>query len=209
CRHGLLDPGQVSAATDPLQHTELFQLRRERHVVDGLSFAEQVEGGAIDLRVVLAVEILGVEEVQHPRHRRLVQQDGAEDRGLGLEVLRLDSALGPAQNGCGRHDALAGGATPRRQPAGAEEGGGRGAHAHRTCPRSGLSWESGQPRDLRGQRQPAVWTTRRQVLKRLWATTFSKVSSDLLKPRYRPISTAKAWHVLIVRLFCPLRNGPC
>src|SRR5262249_21484 len=209
CRHSLLDPRQVSAATDPLQHTELLQLRRERHVVDRLAFAEQVEGGAIDLCVVLAVEILGVEEVQHPGHRRLVQQDGAQYRGLSLEVLRLDSALGPAENGCRCHGGLAGGATPQRQPAGAEEGEDRGAPAHRPSLPSLPRLAIGQPQHLGGQRQPAVWTTQPEVLKGLWATTSSKVASALLKAFSAGLEMQRHGTALIVRLFCPLRNGAC
>src|SRR5437868_1239820 len=78
---------EMRASADAFQNAHRLQLRGQRDVVDGLAPGEQVERRAIDLAVVLAVEVLGVQELQHLGYRQRVHEDRPEHGHLRVEVV--------------------------------------------------------------------------------------------------------------------------
>ena len=87
----------AGAAADRVELAGLLEVLDERQRVDRLAERVEVEHRLVDEAVGLAVEVLGLEAlVDDQRGERGVrQQDGAEDRLLGLEVLRRgDRAVG-------------------------------------------------------------------------------------------------------------------
>jgi len=105
---GRHEPGQLvqaDAAADLLQLATLLELVRERDRVDRLVLAVQLERCAVDPRVRLAVEVAGVEDLADGRDRARRDHHRAENRLLGLEVLRGDVARDGSRgrNGSERH----------------------------------------------------------------------------------------------------------
>jgi len=75
---------------DVVELTSLVELVRKGDRVDRLALGPEPECGAIDLRVALAVEVRGVEDLADRPDRGRRQEHRAENRLLGLEVLRRD-----------------------------------------------------------------------------------------------------------------------
>jgi hypothetical protein len=75
------------ASADSLQLAALLELVDERDCVDGLALRIEREGGAVDLRVALSVEVPRVEDLAHRPDRARGEQHCPEDGFLGLEVL--------------------------------------------------------------------------------------------------------------------------
>ncbi len=78
----------LGGAADALELAALVELVRERDRVDRLALAVEGEGGPVDRAVRLAVEVTGLEHLGDGADRRGRQQHGAENRLLGLQVLR-------------------------------------------------------------------------------------------------------------------------
>ena len=81
---------QPDPAADVLELAPLLQLVRERDRVHRLALRVEREGGAVDLRVGLPVEVPCVEDLADGADRPGGEHHRPEDRLLGLEVLRRD-----------------------------------------------------------------------------------------------------------------------
>ena len=79
---------QAHAAADVLELAPLLEHVGERDRVDRLALRVERERGAVDLRVRLAVEVARVEDLADGADRAGRDHHRAEDRLLGLEVLR-------------------------------------------------------------------------------------------------------------------------
>src|SRR5437867_1486493 len=86
--------GEERLATNALEHTHLLQLRRQRQQVNRIGPVVQVQRGAVDLRVMVQIEVLRTEEVGHPDDRVAVEHQRTEYRRLGFEVVRRHAATG-------------------------------------------------------------------------------------------------------------------
>ena len=84
---------QADTAADVLELAPLLQLVRERDRVHRLALRVEREGGAVDLRVGLPVEVLRVEDLADGSDRARGEHHRPEDRLLGLEVLRRDGRV--------------------------------------------------------------------------------------------------------------------
>src|SRR5581483_11183779 len=93
------------AAADLVELTSLLELVRERDRVDRLVLAVELERGAVDLRVRLAVEVARVEDLADGGNRAGGDHHRAEDRLLRFEILRRDGAgdRGRRRDGGKRH----------------------------------------------------------------------------------------------------------
>src|SRR5437867_8610320 len=98
-RHRALHRRQLRPPADPRQQAHLLQLRRPGDVVDRLSRGEQVQGRAVDLPVVLAVEIIGVQELQHIGDGARVEKDRTDDRYTGVALVRWYPPCGEWKRG--------------------------------------------------------------------------------------------------------------
>jgi hypothetical protein len=76
------------ASADLLELAAAFQFVDERDRVDGLSLSVEGEGGAVDLRVALSVEVSRREHLADRPDSAGGEHHRAEDRLLGIEVLR-------------------------------------------------------------------------------------------------------------------------
>src|SRR4029077_8225670 len=106
---------EVGAPADPIQQLHRLQLRRLQEVVDRLPPretgprppggqapvfpAEQVQRRAVDLPVVLPIEVVGAQELKHLRDRKRVEEDRSDDRHLGIEVVRWYPPCGEWKRG--------------------------------------------------------------------------------------------------------------
>ncbi len=88
-------------AADVLELASLVELVGERDRVDGLALRVEAEGRAVDLGVALAVELAAVarQDLAHRGDRARREHHRAEDRLLGVEVLRRDVDI--VQDGSG------------------------------------------------------------------------------------------------------------
>src|SRR6266508_529634 len=77
-------------AARSLELAAFFELVDERDRVDGLAFGIERERRAVDLRVALAVEVAGVEDLADRPDRAGGEHHRPEDGLLGLEALRGD-----------------------------------------------------------------------------------------------------------------------
>jgi len=78
---------QADAPADGLDLAALLELIGERDRVDRLALRVEREGGAIDLRVRLAVEVAGVDDLADGPDRAGGDHHRAEDTFLGFQVL--------------------------------------------------------------------------------------------------------------------------
>ena len=92
---------EPDAAADLLELAALLELVLERDRVDRLVLAVQRERRAVDLRVRLAVEVGGVEDLAHGRDRERRDHHRAEDGLLSLQALGWDGALRGSGRGNG------------------------------------------------------------------------------------------------------------
>ena len=86
-RRQLVDP---LAAAGALELAALLELVDERDRVDRLAARVERERRAVDLRVALAVEVARVEDLADRPDRTRGEHHRAEDRLLGVEILRRD-----------------------------------------------------------------------------------------------------------------------
>ena len=86
-RGELVDP---DATARVLELAALLQRVDERDRVDGLALCVEGQGGAVDLRVALPVEVAGVEDLADGPDRPGGEHHRAEDGLLGIEILRGD-----------------------------------------------------------------------------------------------------------------------
>ena len=77
-------------AADVLELAALLELVDERDRVDRLSLRIERESRAIDLRVALAIEVAGVQDLADRPDRAGGDHHCPENRLFGLEVLRRD-----------------------------------------------------------------------------------------------------------------------
>src|SRR5207247_423749 len=77
--------------------TSFLEFVDERDRVDGLAFRIESKGGAIDLRVALAIEVSCAQNLTDRPDRAGGEHHGPEDGLLGLEVLRRDRS---GRRGC-------------------------------------------------------------------------------------------------------------
>ena len=91
-RHERRQLVDADLATGVLELAPLVELVDERDRVDGLALRVQRERGPVDLRVALPVELAAVrgEHLADGRDRTRGEHHRAEDRLLGVEVLRWD-----------------------------------------------------------------------------------------------------------------------
>jgi hypothetical protein len=110
--------GQVRRAADLLEPIAPAQLVAEGDEVDRLALAVEREHRLVDLAVLLAVEVAGLEEVPDAKDRIGVDEDRSEDALLRLHRLRRElveahqsllsvpgwavGGHGEADSGCGR-----------------------------------------------------------------------------------------------------------
>jgi len=85
--HRALHRSELRATTHPIEQAHGLQLRRESDVVDRLTRGEEVERRPVDLAVVLAIEVFGVQELQDLGDRKRVEQYRSDDRHLGVKVV--------------------------------------------------------------------------------------------------------------------------
>ena len=109
-RRDLVDP---RLAADLVELALLVELVGDRDRVDRLALLVQLERGAVDLRVRLAVEVAGVDDVARRLDRRLRQHHRAEHRLLGVEVLRGQEVRRPKRRPKSRLAELAWAVTTR------------------------------------------------------------------------------------------------
>ena len=67
CRHHVHDRGQVRWAADSVEPLAPSELVGKGDEVDRLALGVQREHGSVDIRVLLAVEVLRMEEVRDPQ----------------------------------------------------------------------------------------------------------------------------------------------
>ena len=91
-RHEPRELVETDAPADVVELAALLELVRQRDRVDRLVLAVELERGAVDLRVGLAVEIARVDDLGDGRDRVPRDHHRAEDRLLGFEILRRDGA---------------------------------------------------------------------------------------------------------------------
>ena len=84
---------QADAAPDVLELAALLQLVGQRDRVDRLALGVEREGGAVDLRVRLPVEVARVEDLAHGPDRARGEHHRPENRLLGFEVLGRDGGV--------------------------------------------------------------------------------------------------------------------
>src|SRR5205823_3026796 len=77
-------------AADSVELAALLELVDERDRVDRFALGVQSEGGPVNLRVALAVEVGGVENLADRPNRPGGDHHRAEDGLLGVEILRRD-----------------------------------------------------------------------------------------------------------------------
>jgi len=77
-------------AADAFELAAFLELVDERDRVDGLALGVQAKGGAVDLRVALAVEVGSVERLADRPDCPRGEHHRAEDGLLGIEILRRD-----------------------------------------------------------------------------------------------------------------------
>ena len=82
--------GHVRLPARGLELAALLELVDERDRVDGLALRPQRERRPVHLRVALAVEVRGVEDLADRADRDRREQHRAEHRLLGFEILRRD-----------------------------------------------------------------------------------------------------------------------
>lgn len=86
--HRVEQLGHVGGSTDLGEALAVAQPRRDGHHVDRRARLGERDHGLVDAAVRLAVEVLGLEQLEHPIERVTLQQHGREHRGLGVEVVR-------------------------------------------------------------------------------------------------------------------------
>ena len=122
-RHDGGELGDLRGAADALELASLVELVRERDRVDRLALAVEGEGRPVDRAVRLAVEVGGVEHLRDGADRGGREQHGAEDRLLGLQVLRRhDRRRDARSDGHGRSQPVPNGHGKKRGDAPAEQG---------------------------------------------------------------------------------------
>ena len=110
------EAGQIGTAADRLELVGAFERLGDGDDVDRLASLVEVEDGGVDPAVGLAIEVGGPEEFGDLDDRVAIDQDGAQDRLLGLKTLRrkaVDHAEGtPSAVGV----LIVGAVTPQRGP---------------------------------------------------------------------------------------------
>ncbi len=81
---------QADPAPDVIELAPLLQLVGQRDRVDRLALRVEREGGAVDLRVRLPVEIARVDDLAHGPDGAGGDHHRSQNRFLGLEVLGRD-----------------------------------------------------------------------------------------------------------------------
>src|SRR5439155_19415514 len=90
CGHEGGELVDTDAAADIVEIAALLELVDERDRVDGFALGVERQGGAVDLRVALAIEVGGVEDLADRPDRPGGEHHRAEDRLLGFEILGRD-----------------------------------------------------------------------------------------------------------------------
>jgi hypothetical protein len=86
-RHGVHERGEVCGAADGVELVAAAQLVPQGHQIDRLTLTVEREHRLVDVRVLAAIEVGGLEEVAHPEDGIGVDQDRAEHALLGLDRL--------------------------------------------------------------------------------------------------------------------------
>src|SRR5947208_6507610 len=92
--HSALELGQERLPTNPLEHPHLLQLRCQRQQVDRIRAVVEVQRRAVNLSMMIQIEIIGTEEIGHPDDRVAVEHQRTEYRRLGFKVVRRHAAAG-------------------------------------------------------------------------------------------------------------------
>ena len=90
-RRGVLESGEVGGATDLLKLAPVLQPRLERNDVDWLAVVEEVDHGAVEHRVLRAVEVLGIDDVHHPGDSVSLHEHCPQGGLFGIQALGGDS----------------------------------------------------------------------------------------------------------------------
>src|SRR5207302_657448 len=93
-RHSALELGQERLPTNPLEHPHLLQLRCQRQQVDRIRAVVEVQRRAVNLSMMVQIEIIRTEEIGHPDDRVAVEHQRTEYRRLGFKVVRRHAAAG-------------------------------------------------------------------------------------------------------------------
>ena len=81
------EPGQILRAADLCQRAVLVEQVLQRHRVGDLPALDQLADRGVDAAVHGVAEMLGLEEFRHSGIGRVVDQDRAQKRLLGLGVV--------------------------------------------------------------------------------------------------------------------------
>ncbi len=87
------EPGEILADRQPADVDIGRQKRLERHRRRDLAGANQVRAQLVDLLVNRLEEMRRLEKIGDAVKRLVVDQDGAEQRLLGLDIVRRDAVL--------------------------------------------------------------------------------------------------------------------
>ena len=90
CGHEGGELVDADPAADVVEIAALLELVDERDRVDRFALGVERQGGAVDLRVALAIEVGGVEDLADRPDRPGGEHHRAEDRLLGFEILGRD-----------------------------------------------------------------------------------------------------------------------
>ena len=92
-RHALLQPAKIAGAARALEAALPAQLLGKRDDVHRLAALEEVHHGGEDRRVLRGVEVVGLQQLDGLEDGIAIEQQRAEDRLLGLEVLRRHARI--------------------------------------------------------------------------------------------------------------------
>src|SRR5581483_5873997 len=90
--HEVVQRSQIGGAPDGFQLAVVLQDIRQRDNIHRLVAVAELDHGAKNLAVALAVKILGPEHLEHVVDRFVVEQNAAQHRRLGFEILRRNFA---------------------------------------------------------------------------------------------------------------------
>ncbi len=111
---GVGELGEVGRPADLREPLAVAQVGGDRHDVDGRARQRQRLRRLVDAAVGVAVEVLRLEDLEHPVERLAAEEDGREHRRLGVQIVRGDATVddgrleplgGPssAPSACGLH----------------------------------------------------------------------------------------------------------
>ena len=86
--------GQIARPVQLAQCRVLLEQHLERDRVGQHPVADPLRAGGVDAAVDRLVEVLGAQELRDPVIGLVVDQDGAEHRLLGLDIVRRDAEGG-------------------------------------------------------------------------------------------------------------------